>query len=263
MTKGPARSGDLREILRWWPLVIVPALIALTASIWSAGQQVPSYTATTRLLVVPIAQWDETFLGISLVRDAGDTQRTAATVATVLSSRHAATVAADYLGDDWTPQSVEGAVKVSVTEKTNVINIVARSADAERAVQLAQGFARATLADRWRTISTELNTRIAAISDTTAADPNAGTASARLQTLTLIRASGSDPTLTLDSTSPAVRDQQLPMTVVVGLATAGGLFVGLLAAVGIARLRRGTSLTTAEPTLHPDRTPAYAPNGES
>jgi hypothetical protein len=196
------------------------------------------------------------------VRDAGDAKRTAATMAALLDSRRAATAAADYLGGDWAPESVDAAVKVSVVEDTNVINVVARSADRDRATKVAEGFAKATLADRWQTISAELDRRIAAFAAIAAAEPNAGDASARLQTLTVIRESGFDPTLRVDSTSPAVRDKQMPIWAIVGLATAGGLFVGLLAAVGMARLRRPRYLRSPEPTLRPELTPAYSPNGE-
>jgi hypothetical protein len=114
-------SVGIRDIVRRWPLVIVLMLIALGAAFWSDSRQVPSYTATTRLVVVPLAQWDETFLGTSLLRDAGDASRTATTVAAELNSVRAATVAADYLGGDWTPDSVAAAVKVSVFEQTKVL----------------------------------------------------------------------------------------------------------------------------------------------
>jgi capsular polysaccharide biosynthesis protein len=263
----------LREILRWWPLVLFVTLCAVGCAIWSQSRQTPSYTATTTLSVVPIAQWDETFLGTSLVRDSGDATRTAATAAAGLNTRRAATVAADYLGSGWTPDSVAAAVKVSAAENTNVIEVVAQSDDADKAVKLAEGFADATLADRWKTISAELDTRIALIDDAVlVAGPNADQLLARLQTLKMVRATGSDPTVTIDSTSLAVLKNRMPVWAFVGLAAAGGLCIGVLAAILMARLPRRIDQSSREAPLPgtdtacpplPAPTRAYSPNGGS
>lgn len=237
MTAHRTPSISLRDVARWWPLILVPVVLAVGAAAWSAGQQTENYTASTRLVVVPLAQWDETFLGTSLIRDAGDAKSTATTVAALLDTPRQAGVAAEYLGGDWSPASVDAAVKVAVLPESNVIEVQAHSVDARLAEQLSEGFAKAALADRWKTISAELDTRIAALSVTTSADPNSGEASTRLQTLTVIRQSGSDPTLRSDSTAKAVPDDRLPIAAVIAAAAVGGLFVGVLCAVGMARLR--------------------------
>jgi capsular polysaccharide biosynthesis protein len=271
--KSNQASIGFREVTRRWPLIIVVMLIALGATFWSNSRQVPTYTATTRLIVVPLAQWDETFLGTSLARDSGDASRTAATVAAELNSIRSATVVADYLRGGWTPDSVAAAVKVSVFEETNVIQIVARSEDAATAAKLAEGFANAVQADRWRTISAELDARIATVSkdvaasagtgdDTTAANPTADEAATRLQTLNMIRASGSDPTIKIDSMSLAVQSKRQPVWVILGLAAVGGLFVGILAAVGVAIMHRPVNQPSEVSPL-PEAIPAYSPNGGS
>jgi capsular polysaccharide biosynthesis protein len=266
----PKISVGIREIVRWWPLLTVVTLIAVGAAIWSGSGQAPSYTATTRLVVVPLAQFDELFLGTSLVRDAGDPTRTGATVAAQLNSSRAASVTADYMGSGWTPESVAAAVKVSNIEGTNLLQIVARSADADTAAKLSETFAEATLADRWKTISAQLGARIDVITNSTVVIPENGETqatfrmsnevAARLETLKMVRDTGSDPTLRVDSTSPAVPSKQLPIWLIIGLATAGGLFVGLLAAIGMARLRRRMNQPTEEPALHIPTQP-YSTNG--
>jgi uncharacterized protein involved in exopolysaccharide biosynthesis len=270
------KSRTIREIVRLWPVLILTALLAVGATAWSQSRLTPSYTATTRLVVVPLPQSDETFFGTSVVRDTGDATQTAATTAAELDSARTATVVADYLGRGWTSQSVESAVSVSAFEDTNVIEVTAESADPGSAVKLADGFAKATLADRWRTISAELDRRIATFTDGSPAGVRTGVetkdalraadeASARLQTLKTIRSGGSDPTIRIDSTSPAVRSKQMPVWVILGLATVGGLFVGLLAAVGTAMLRLATDEPKA-PIQDPQLlapTPAYSPNGGS
>ena len=251
----------VREILRWWPLVIVATLCAVGGAVWSQSGHTPSYTATTTLTVIPLPQWDETFLGTSLVRDSGDATRTAATAAAELQSRHAMTVAADYLGGGWTPDSVAAAVKVSAAENTNVIEVVAQTNDADEAAKLAQGFADATLADRWRTISAELDARIAMINDAVLiAGPNADALFARLQTLDMVRATGSDPTVTIDSTSLAVRSKRMPVWVFVCLAAVGGLVIGVLAAIFMARRPGRIDQLTGKSPLHAP-TLADSPSG--
>ena len=257
----PSNSVGIREIVRWWPLVIIVTLLAVGAAMWSESRQVVSYTATTRLVIVPLAQWEDTFIGISLVRDAGDATRTAATVAAQLNSRHFAKVAADYLGGDWTPDSVAGAVKVSALESINIIEVRAKSTDADKAEKLADGFAKAMLADRWKTISSELDARIAVVSIpmnlapdrvlVPATDLNTDSVLLRLQTLKTVRESGADPTVRIESTSPAVQSKQLPIWVILAIATAGGLFVGSLTAGGMAILRRRMNQSTGGSALRP------------
>jgi hypothetical protein len=264
MTRHDSPSAGIRDIVRWWPLILLPALLAVGAAVWSMSQQAPAYTATTRLVIVPLAQWDETFLGTSLVRDSGDAKRTATTLAAVMNSRQAAATASRYLGNGWTPELVDKAIEVAVVQDTNVIEVVAESTDPARAVSVSEGFARATLDARWQTISAELDSRIAAVFGAGIAQSPQGDAATRLQTLTVIRQSGADPTLRLDSTSPAVQTAQLPFAVVVALAAAGGLFLGLLAAFGVVRLRSPQRKERhATPTPTPSQAPAYSPNGGS
>jgi hypothetical protein len=102
------------------------------------------------------------------------------------------------------------------------------------------------------------------------AGPNADQLVARLQTLTTVRATGSDPTVTIDSTTLAVLNKRMPAWAFVALATAGGLCIGLLAAICMARLPRRIDQSTEEAPLPatdpaclplPPPTPAYSPNG--
>jgi hypothetical protein len=201
------------------------------------------------LVVVPLVQWDETFLGTSLVRDAGDANRTAATVAAQFNSRHAAIAAAEYLGREWTPDSVDAAVEASVVDQTNVVEVVSRSSDPVRALRAVEGFSQAVMADRWQRIAKELDARIAALSaiDGTRGDTDAGSGEidARLATLQATRQAGADPTVRVDSTGPVVRSDPPPAWMVGSLSVAGGLLVGLLAAVGWARTKRRLDITYA------------------
>jgi capsular polysaccharide biosynthesis protein len=263
MTRNDVLSARIHEIVRWWPLILIPTLIAIAAGIWSVSQQRPTYTATARLEVVPLVQWDEVFLGTSLVRDGGDAKRTATTVAALLDSRQAATAAAEYLGTGWTPESVDDAIKVSVVQDANVIDVVAETADPESAVRLTEGFTKATLEDRWQTIAPELDARIEALSDAVVSSAP-GEAATRLQTLKAVRDSGADPTLRMGPSGPATENDRLSVVAVIGLAAAGGISIGVLAAMLMARLRRGPRLADGpmENPVPADE-PAFSPNSGS
>jgi hypothetical protein len=261
MRRNNPRTLGIRDILRWWPLLVVPALIAVGATMWSVHRQEPSYTVTTKVMVIPLAQWDETFIGTSLVRDSGDASITAATIAAHLDTYRAAAVAADYLGGDWTAEAVDAGVKVTAVDNSNIVTIEAKAADPDMAVKLAEEFAQAALADRWRTISAELDARIAAMGPLADAWPDASDAATRLDTLRVIRQGGVDPTLRIDSTSPVVRQDPLPIGVAIGVATVGGLFIGLLAEFAIVRLRSRTEPTVDEPTDLREPHTAYLPHG--
>lgn len=249
-------SCGVRDIVRRWPLNILPALVAVTAGLVSASQQAPSYSATTLVEVLPLLQDDKTFLGTSLLRDASDANLTAATTAAVLDSRRTA-VSAKSLGDGWTPETVAGAVRISAVPNTNVIEIVATAADPNRAQRLSESFAKATLADRWKKIAAELGGQIAAIGANPAPADASDAMAAPVQALKVTREAGSDPTIRVSSTSTAVRNQPMPVGLVIALTAAGGLVIGLLTVIGMLRLRRSrTTSPEAAPIQEP--VPAYS-----
>jgi hypothetical protein len=136
------------------------------------------------------------------------------------------------LGGGWTADSVRDSVDVKPVGNTNVLAITARRADPALAERLATAFAKSALGVRWRTIAGELDDRIAALT----ARP--GDRGSELRALDAVRRGGTDPTLKLEGTSPAVAADELSGAVVVVLALLGGLFLGALAALGIGRLGR-------------------------
>lgn len=232
------RAIRLRDIVRWWPLMLAATGVALLSAVWAHAHTAPVYTATTKLMVVPLPQWDETFLGTDLIRDSGDATRTAPTLASQLKSEHFAEVAARELGGDWTAESVSSAVVIIPEGETNVIDITAQASNPEAAARLASGYANAAIADRWQTISAQVDTRIAAIAgdpltglgDQAGANPAAAEQANRLRTLAVVRDARADPTLRVSATEPALRTVQMSISVIVVLAVLGGLFVGGLAA---------------------------------
>lgn len=251
-------SVRIRDIARWWPLVLVVMLIAVGGAVWSERRQVPSYSATTNVVLVPLPQWEETFLGTSLLHSAGDAARTTSTAAAMLSSSRAAILASDYLDNGWTPDEVAAAVTVSPVQDSNLVLIAAQARERDRAEKLAEGYAKAVLENRWHVIAAELDARIATINDSIAASPNNPNVAAQyqlMQTLQLARDGGSDFTMKVDSTSPAVQVDQMSFTQLVSLAAVGGLCVGLFAAAGAAMMRRrmGQAVDAAPDPVPPAR----------
>ncbi|ORA26996.1 hypothetical protein [Mycobacterium aquaticum] len=245
---------SIREIARWWPLVVAVTLIAVCGGVWSSSRHVSTYTATTRVVLATLPQWEDTFIGTSLLHESGDVERTTATAAAILSSRRAATLAAEYLGGDWTPDSVAEAVKVAPLQDANVIEIVAKARQPALAAKIAEGYAKATMQDRWRTISAELDKRIAAMSAEIAAGPpdssHVRDAYTALRTIQLIRSGDFDPTMKIDSTSAPVEVAQMSTMSTAAVAAAGGLCVGVFAAIGAALLRRRMGQPAASSPQH-------------
>ena len=259
MTTYDAVLSRTREAIRWWPLIVLLVLISVGAAVWSASQQHSTYSATTKLEVVPLAQWDETFVGTTLVRDGGDPKRTAATAAAVIDTRAAADATARLLGNGWTPEAVDAATKVSADQNANVVDIVSTTGDPDVAVRMANEFAHAILDERWHAIAAELDARIASVPPGKSASD---TIAARRQAIADVRQGGTDPTLRMASTSPAVENPRQRIVVAAGLAALGGAVLGLLAAFGMVELRRRRDATNHAVTAAvPASEPAFSPNG--
>jgi hypothetical protein len=234
----PVTRSIVRDVVRRWPVVVLAGLASVAASAVALSQREPSYTATSKLLITPLAQDDETFLGTSLVRDAGDPNRTPTTTAEMVRSREIDSEAARRLGDTYTAASVRDAVSALGSETRDLVDVTARARNPAAAVRLAREFAGSVQAVRWRTIARELDRRIAALRTRPQSPTGDGELGREIGLIRAVRRSGRDPTLRLQRTSEAVASNQLPGPVIIVLALMGGLFLGGLAAVGVGRFGR-------------------------
>lgn len=132
-------------------LVITAAALALGIA-WVA-QRTPVYAASAQVLVAPLAQTDQTFFGVSLLRDSGDSARTLDTTVPLLDSPAAAAGAARTMGKGWDRPRVARAVTVAPRHGTNIIEIKGRGDSPREAARLANGFASASLAQRSKLLS--------------------------------------------------------------------------------------------------------------
>lgn len=242
-TTGPSPlSGGAQEILRRWRLVLVVALAALVAAVTVSATREDTYSAKLRLVVTPLSQGDERFIGISLIRDSGDAGRTAATVADGLDSSAVDAETAGLLGSGWTADSVSAAVSAKPVVEANLVEITAEADGAGRAVRLANTYAAATLDVRWNRIAGELERRIATLDDLSQTAADEGAAARDRDVLTTVLRSGRDPTLGLQGDAPKVDSDGIPMAAAGALGLLGGLFLGGLAALAMSLIgRRVTS----------------------
>lgn len=221
-----------RAVLRRWPAVVLIALMALAASLASVVGRGTTYQATAQFLIVPLSQDDQIFFGTGMLRDSGDPSLTAASAAGVLHSDDIARATAVSLGHGVTPSSVLDHVLVRTSPETNVLQVSATAGSPSDAGRLATAYVDAVRTVRWRLVSTDVSARIAIL---TARGPTAG--DARVAALQETLAAGADPTVQLaQAPSPSVVVPRTSALVVVILALLGGLFLGVLAAVGIDRL---------------------------
>jgi hypothetical protein len=223
-----------RYIARHWLIVLLVTLVAVADGVFALSRREPSYESTARLLITPLPQHNVSFLGTSLIRDSGDATRTPATVAETIDSHSAAAETARRLVGEWTVSSVQDAVDVETVGQTNVLHVKARAGTAEGAERMARTFVQSALARRLHTIRQELTRRLAAFRQLakTTQDP---AALHRERLLESVRGGGADPTVKLQGVDSAVSAYSLPGAVIVVLSLLGGLLLGALAALGVAR----------------------------
>jgi hypothetical protein len=231
----------------------------VVATVVALSQREATYRATATVLVNPLPQYDDPFLGVSLVRDAGDASRTAATVAALIESDDAAAEAARTLGAGWTERSVESAVDVKPVADTNVVRVTARADDPSLAVELASVYVQSAFQVRWRRIARELDARIGDLEALRrATTATGGELERQLAILAAVRRGKTDPTLSHRRTDRAEEESGVPSGAAVVAALLGGLLLGVLAAGALGAVRRRSNRADQ---ARPEQEPAVAADG--
>lgn len=217
-----------------WLVGIVIAVAVGASVVWLATSST-SYRATAQIFVSPLSQEDVAFLGLPLVRDAGDPTRTIQTAAALVDTREAAKAAARELGPPWTPGAVQAAVDVMPLGQTNILSVSAVAGRSTDAAEIANAFAVSALAVRQQTIQRlarqavpNLRTRLRRM---TPGSP--GTAELQRQLNVLEGLSrGPDPTLALSQRASAPSSPLgAPAYMVIALALLAGAVLGTGAAL--------------------------------
>lgn len=211
-------------------LVLLATLAALAGAIAFLTLREPTYEATSNVLVSPLPQEDQTFIGLDLLRDSGDATRTVQTAATLLESTAAAERTARALGEGWDADRVLKNVSVQPLGESNIVVVTGSASTAAAAAQLADEFTEAALAIRGqelqRQVEAEIERAEADLELLPAGAAEAAEQSARLSRLRSIEETG-DPTLSLEQPAaiPASPTGAGPV-IVIPLALLAGFALG-------------------------------------
>lgn len=212
--------------------MLLTTLAAVGSAIAYLVVREPTYEAEATILVNPLPQDDQTFLGLGLLRESGDATRTTQTAAALLDSPEAAALTAETLGEPWTEKLVRNRIEVAPEGGSDIVVVTGQAEDAQSAADLATEFARSTLAVRERELARGIEETIARteaeLAPLDAADPNAAVLAGRLTQLRSIGETG-DPTLTLQQAAIAPSSPSdpgplivLPLAILAGLALGSG-----------------------------------------
>ena len=181
------------------------------------------YTATADLLVEPLPQDDETFLGLPLIRDTGDPTRTVQTAASLVESA--------------APESRQDAtVEVNPKGESNILSVEATAGDADTAARVANDYAQGAIDERNEQLSELAQPLIRQLEARIGATPEAdqvtlAALTSRLDQIRLVAESG-DPTVVLSKeATPPDAPEGAPTALVVLLALFAGLGLGAGVAV--------------------------------
>ncbi len=209
---------------------IVFALVVIAtvgaSAIWvSAGTK--EYSATAQILVNPLSQDNQSFLGFGILRDSGDPTRTVQTAAALLESREAGDLAAERLDDARSGNQILDSIAVNPEGESNVLDITATADSPKKASLTANAFAEAALDIRRTTLLTQIKTELERLEAAPASPATEG----RIGQLEALAQRG-DPTLAL--AQPAIPSDS-PVgpsaALVIALALLAGLAIGTAAAV--------------------------------
>jgi len=180
-----------------WKLVLAITLASVLACAAWIAQREASYEATARVLVTPVPDTDNTFVGVSVVRAGlAEPSRAVETAVSLVDTRSAAEATASALGQS--PEAVEEAVEVEALEASNIIEVRAVAGDPGSAAELANAFSEAALEERAEVLRPQIEAQIdelrSAIRELPVDDAEAVEMGQRLNRL---RSVEGDPTLSI------------------------------------------------------------------
>jgi Mrp family chromosome partitioning ATPase/capsular polysaccharide biosynthesis protein len=230
----PALGPYLRAVKAHRLLVALVTLGMLVLAIfWLAAVRSPSYQATAQLLVTPLPQDDQIFLGLQLLRDSGDPTRTVQTAANLVGSPEAADRTAKELGDGWDGQRVTDSITVEPQGESNILAVTGTAGSAEEAVRLADTFTRETIAVRKEKLQEQVGPLLDQLERRSGSISGSDTEAAaelqdRINRLEDVR-TGSDPTIDVSQfaeTPSSPSGAGTPVILVLALLAGGALGAG-------------------------------------
>lgn len=220
--------------------------VTLVSAFVGMAQRETTYKATADILLTPLPQGDQTYLGLQLLRESNDPTRSAQTAAALIDSPQAAQATAGRMGPGFTRSRVQESIEVEPKGQSNIVAVSATAPSPALAARLANTFVEEALRARTAALREQAARLIATLeSDTT---PETRQRVARLRSL----AAGSDPTMSLSQAAqrpsePEGRKAWLVILLagIAGFAIASG--AALLAEFANRRMRDEAEILAAFP----------------
>lgn len=237
---GEDRQGALRylDALRehWLLIGLIVALAVGGAAAYSLTAA-KRYEAQADILVTPIAASDDTFIGVSVLRDTGAQQSAVVTAARLVKTPQVADAVRRKTGSSRSRDSLLASVTVTPLSQSNIVSIQAQSGTASGAATLANAFANEMITQRTAKFQSDLSgaidrleARISAIPTSLRTSVQAVAIEQRLSVLQALSGAG-DPTLQVSSAAVSPEGPSWPRPV---LSIVIALVASLLLAAGIA-----------------------------
>ncbi|MDQ6841850.1 MAG: Wzz/FepE/Etk N-terminal domain-containing protein, partial [Actinomycetota bacterium] len=198
----------LRAVRRHWFLVLLVALLAAGAAVFTASRAGRSYQASASILVTPLPQGSST-LGIGTVVETGDPARTVQTAAALIDTPDAAALAAKELGRSFSADGVLSAVSVTPRGASDVLAVTATSSSPDDAARVANAFAANAIAYRASVVQRQITTEVdslkvrLATQNGSPSSPEAQALAATIAQLQAVRGAGREPTMSVSQTAQA------------------------------------------------------------
>jgi capsular exopolysaccharide synthesis family protein len=217
--------------------VALTVLAALVGSMAWLQLRTPDYKAEAEILVTPLPEGNETFVGIPFLVSSGDPTRTVQTAATLISSRAASEETANKLGRGLTTSMVTENIVVKPKGESNVLSVEATAPSATLARDMANTFARSSLDIRTRQLQRQIQNTIGRLQQSLTETRATGRPEALAELSTRITAlenvrDGNDPTLSIaeDADRPG-KAVGAPSWLIIFLALVAGVILGLVLAL--------------------------------
>jgi capsular exopolysaccharide synthesis family protein len=216
-------------------------LAALGGAIAWLAQRDTTYEATASVLVTPLPDANDAFIGLQLLRESPDPTRTVQTAADLVDSREAAIASADRLGPGYTAGQVQTDTAVTAKGQSNILAVTASAPSPRAAARLANVFTTEALNVRNRHVENQVD---AALGQLRVRQAGANGAVERAQLaqsanqLETLKTTG-DPTLSIaqEAAAPGA-PVGAPAWLVIAVATLAGFILGCAAAMLIELLDR-------------------------
>jgi capsular exopolysaccharide synthesis family protein len=249
----PPEQGGLNRYVqtireRIW---IVVAAIAITTAIAILYVLTASkvYEATADLLIIPASNQDGLVVTLPLIQQSSDPTRDVETASRLVTNNDVAVRVAKVLKSPQTPAALLGNVSAEPLAQSNIVDVSAQAATPEDAAQLANAFARQTIAEQTEQLHAFIDDVLPGLQKRAKGDTSGTATDALNATIAELQAKrvGPDPTIRIstEATPPAGPISPRPLlSVVAGIFA--GIVLGLAAAFALqtldTRLRREEQL---------------------